>query len=55
MLIGWEEWDWTFYRGSTFLTVLGILTQYKWRRHRFLLPPERSQVEVEFPRTPHPQ
>jgi hypothetical protein len=32
--------------------LLWISAQYKWRRHRFLPPPEISQVEVEFPRAP---
>jgi hypothetical protein len=34
--------------------LLWISAQYKWRRHRFLPPPETSQVEVEFPRAPDP-
>jgi len=37
----------------TFL-LLWISAQYKWRRHGFLPPPETSQVEVEFPRSPDP-
>ena len=31
-----------------------ISARYKWRRHGFLPPLDRSQVEVEFPRAPDP-
>jgi len=31
-----------------------ISAWYKWRRHGFLPPPDRSQGEVEFPRVPDP-
>ena len=34
--------------------LLWISARYKWRRHRFLPPPETSQVDVEFPRAPDP-
>jgi hypothetical protein len=34
--------------------LLWISAQYKWHRHRFLPPPETSQVEAEFPRAPDP-
>jgi len=34
------------------LLPLGILVQYKWHQHRFLPPPETSQVEVECPHAP---
>jgi len=34
--------------------LLWISAQYKWRRHRFLPPPEISQVEVEIPCAPDP-
>jgi hypothetical protein len=43
-------------QGSYFVSVftfLLILAQYKWRRHRFLQPPEAIQVEVEIPRAPN--
>jgi hypothetical protein len=49
-MIGLEECDLKYYSGFTLLTFLWISAQYKWRRHRFLPPPETNQVEVEFPR-----
>jgi len=48
MMIQLEEWDWMFYGVFSLLTVLWILAQYKWRRHRFLPPAATSQVEVVF-------
>ena len=32
--------------------LLWISAQYEWRRHRFVPPPEISQMELEFPRAP---
>jgi len=39
---------------SLYFLLLWISAWYKWRRHGFLPPPDRSQVEVEFPSAPNP-
>ena len=44
-------WMFLFFSSLNSL-ILWISAQYKWRRLRFLPPPETSQVEVEFPRVP---
>jgi len=35
-------------------SLLWISARYKWRRHGLLPPPDHSQVELGFPRTPVP-
>jgi len=46
-----------FFSSGYFLIslLLWISAEYKGRRHGFLLPPETSHVEVEFPRALDPQ
>ena len=53
MMIGLEEWDWTFYGGFTLLNFLWISAQYKCYRRGFLQPPETSQLQVQFPDAPN--
>jgi hypothetical protein len=53
-----EKWRtvllWMVFPSLLFSLLLWISAQYKWCRHRFLPPPETSQVEVEFSRAHDP-